>query len=204
MFKTIVSVKINYMKKLLIIGLLLPVLGLTQKWEKKYDFVDNCICGLSRVKKDGKVGYVTKDGVELIKVQYDEGLTFNEGYTAVRQGAKWQYLDSTGKTITEAIFDDAASFSQGLAAVQKNNLYGYINTAGQLIIPYSFSNAHNFSQELAAVSNAKGFWGYIDLKGNWSIKAVYDMANDFENDEARVMKGDKVLFIDKQNNVLHK
>jgi hypothetical protein len=37
-----------------------------QKWEKNYDYVDNCICGLSMVKKDGKVGYVNKEGVVMI------------------------------------------------------------------------------------------------------------------------------------------
>jgi hypothetical protein len=194
------------MKKLLAMLLLFPAMNSYSqaKWEKNYDFVDNCICGLSRVKKDGKVGYVNKEGVVLIKVEYDEGLTFKEGYTAVRQGAKWRYMDSTGKAITDPIFDDAVSFSDGLAAVQKNNEYGFININGEVIIPFTFSNAHAFSENLAAVANAKGFWGYIDKKGNWIIKPIYDFADEFTNEEARVMKADKVLFIDKQNNVVHK
>ena len=193
------------MKKLLVMMLLLPSLGSysQNKWEKKYDFVDNCICGLSRVKKDGKVGYVNKDGVEIIKLQYEEGLTFKDGYTAVRQGPKWQYLDSTGKALTAAVFDDAISFNEGLATVAKNNLYGFINTSGEVVIPCTFSNAHQFSESLAAASNAKGFWGYIDLKGNWTIKPAYDFADEFENDKARVMKGQKVLYIDKQNNAVN-
>jgi len=192
------------MKTVLLLILFFPVLGsYSQKWEKNYDYVDNCVCGLSKVSKDGKIGYVNKQGIEVIKPQYDEGLTFNEGYTAVRKGSKWLYYDSTGKAITEAIFDDALSFSNGLAAVSKNNHYGFINTAGEVAIPFEFFNAHNFSEGLAPVANAKGFWGYIDHRGNWAITASYDFTDNFTNGEARVMKNSKVFYIDKKNNALH-
>ena len=192
------------MKKLLVVMLLFPALqSYSQKWEKNYDYVDNCVCGLSKVKKDGKIGYVNEKGVEIIKLQYSDGLTFRDGYTAVKQGDKWLYLDSTGKVITEPIFEDAGSFNNGLAPVSKNGLYGFINTAGEIVIPLSFTNARNFSEGLAPASNAKGFWGFIDIKGNWVIKPVYDFADSFENAEARVMKGQKMVYIDKENKVLH-
>jgi len=192
------------MKKVFTLMLLFPVLGgFAQKWEKNYDFVDDCICGLSKVKKNEKVGYVNKEGVEIIKLQYDDGLTFESGYVAVKKGAKWLYLDSTGKVITEAIFDDALSFSSGLAAVSKNNMYGYINTSGEVVIPIEFSNARGFTEGLAPAANAKGYWGFIDLKGGWVIKPMYHFANSFEAGEARVMKGEKILYIDKGNKVLH-
>jgi len=192
------------MKKILTLMLLFPVLvGYSQKWEKNYDFVDNCLCGLSKVKKNDKIGYVSKEGVEVIKLQYDDGLAFEGGYTAVKKGDKWLYLDSTGKEITEAIFDDALSFSNGLAAVAKNNMYGFINISGDIAIPIEFSNASGFTEGLAPAANAKGYWGFIDLKGGWVIKPLYHFANNFESGEARVMKGEKILYIDKTNKVLH-
>lgn len=192
------------MKKLLILVLFFPVLGsYSQKWEKNYEFVDDCVCGLSKVKKDGKIGYVNKQGVEVIKPQYDDGLTFNEGYVAAKAGSHWLYLDSTGKAITEAIFEDAVGFSNGVAAVSKNNLYGYINKSGELVIPFGFSNARSFSEGLAPAANAKGFWGFIDRNGTWVIKPIYNFTDCFENGEARVMKGEKIVYIDKMNKVLH-
>ena len=192
------------MKKLLVLLLLFPVPGTyAQKWEKNYDFVDNCICGLSKVKKNDKVGYVNKDGVEIVKPQYDEGLTFKEGYAAVRSGAKWLYIDSTGKAITTAIFDDALSFSSGMAAVSKNNLYGFIDITGATVISFDFSNARSFAEGLAPAANAKGYWGYIDNKGKWEINAVYDFADTFDAGEARVIKGQKIFYIDKRNKMLH-
>ena len=192
------------MKKILLLVLFFPVLGsYSQNWEKKYDYVDNCVCGLSQVKKDGKVGYVNKNGVEIIKPQYEDGLTFNEGYTAVKSGTKWLYLDSTGKAITEAVYDEALNFTDGLASVSKNSHYGFINTSGEVVIPLEFSNAHPFSEGLAPAENAKGLWGYIDTKGTWVINPMYDFTDLFSNGEARVMKDGKVFYIDKKNNTLH-
>jgi len=192
------------MKKILVLLLFSPVLGIyAQKWEKNYDYVDNCVCGLSKVKKDGKIGYVNKEGVLVIKPQYDEGLTYHDGYTAVRLDSKWLFLDSTGKTITAAIYDDAIGFSNGLAAVAKNNLYGFINTSGETVIPFQFSNARSFAEGLAPAANTKGYWGYIDKKGEWVVKPVYDFTDNFENGEARVIKGQKVFYIDKQNKIIH-
>jgi hypothetical protein len=192
------------MKKLLISLLFFPIFGsYSQKWEKNYDFVDNCVCGLSKVQKDGKIGYVSKEGVEVIKPQYAEGLTFQEGYVAVKTNSKWLFLDSTGKAITEPIFDEALGFVNGMAAVSKNDLYGYINTAGVTVIPFEFANARSFAEGLAPASNAKGYWGYIDTKGNWVIKPTYHFADCFEGGEARVMKGEKMFYIDKTNKVLH-
>lgn len=192
------------MKKILALLFLFPVFNIyAQKWEKNYDFVDDCICGLSKVKKNDKVGYVNKEGVEIIKLQYTDGLTFHDGYVAVKSGGKWQFLDSTGKAITEAIFDDANSFHEGLAAVSKNSTYGFINTKGEVVIPFEFSSTRNFAEGLAPAANAKNDWGYIDLKGNWVIKPVYDFADSFESGEARVMKDGKVFYINAANKKLH-
>jgi len=155
------------------------------------------------VKKNDKVGYVNKEGVEIIKLQYTEGLTFHDGYVAVRLGTKWLFLDSTGKAITEAIFDDANSFHEGLAAVSKNSAYGFINTKGAVVIPFEFSSTRNFSEDLAPAANAKNDWGFIDKKGNWIIKPLYDFADSFESGEARVMKDGKVFYINAANKKLH-
>jgi hypothetical protein len=192
------------MKKILALLAFFPVIcAYSQDWEKKYDYVDNCICGLSKVQKEGKIGYVDKSGVEIVKLKYDEGLTFHDGYTAVKHAGKWLYIDSTGKEITDAVYEDALKFSEGMAAVAKNNMYGFINTSGKVIIGFEYSNARFFSEGLAPAANANGFWGYIDKKGNWIINPVYEFTDDFENGEARVMKDQKTFYINKENKKLH-
>jgi len=72
------------MKKILTLLLLFHVLGaFVQKLEKNYDFADNYLCSLSKLKKNDKVGNVSKEGLAIIQLQYDDGLAFEDGYTAV-------------------------------------------------------------------------------------------------------------------------
>ena len=192
------------MKSICLLIMIFSATGLNaQKWEKNYDFVDDCICGLSKVSKNGKIGYADKQGKEVIPLLYSEGLTFNEGMVAVKKEGKWMYLDSTGKAITEGVFDDASSFDSGLAVVAKGGLYGYINKTGEVVITLLFSNARSFTEGLAPAASLKGNWGFIDKKGDWIIKAQYGFVDNFANNEARVMKGDKVFYIDKADKVLH-
>jgi hypothetical protein len=191
--------------KRMIFFLFLPMAFITnaQKWTKNFDFVDPCICGLSLVSKDHMYGFVDRGGNIIIPLQYDEALTFSEGYSALRKGSKWMYVDSTGKSITDAVYEDAQSFHNGFAAVMKDQLYGYINTSGKLVIGYQYYNARDFGEDLAPVANKKGEWGYINTSGEIMITPQYDFADHFENGEARVMKGDKLFYIDRKNKVLH-
>jgi hypothetical protein len=90
-------------------------------------------------------------------------------------------------------------FSQGLAAVKKGAKWGFIDISGKMVIVPGFENARSFKEGLAAVTNMKGFWGYIDKTGHLVIPHMYDFADNFEEGIARVMKGEKVKFINKQN-----
>ncbi len=193
------------MKNILLFALMFPFIGLFgQKWEKNYDFVDNCNCGLSKVGKDGKVGYVDKNGNEIIKPVYADGLTFTNGLVAVKKDLKWMFLDSTGTAVTDAVFDYAMSFdSSGMAPVEMNGLYGYIGRNGKMAIECRFNCARNFSEGLAPASNSRDLWGYINTAGEWIIKPQYNFADVFSGNEARVMQGIKIFYIDKKNKMLH-
>lgn len=191
------------MKKLvlsLLTGVLIIPLA-AQKWQKNFDFVDECICSVSKVRKDGKIGYVDINGKVIIPLEFDEGLTFNEGYSAVRKGTQWAYLDSTGHFITEFVYVDAMGFGEGLAPAKKNAGWGFINSKGEEVIPFIYSNARKFSQGLAAVSNKpKEFWGFINKKGDEIIPFKLDFADSFtEEGEARVIKQGKVMWINRYN-----
>jgi hypothetical protein len=85
----------------------------------------------------------------------------------------------------------------------KNDHYGYIDVSGKVVIDFQFNNARGFAEGLAPVSNARNLWGYIDDKGRTMISPQYDFADSFNSGEARVMKDDKVFYIDKHNKLLH-
>lgn len=53
-------------------------------------------------KKDGKYGYVDKDGKIIIEYIYEDGLEQNQyGYMAVKKDGKWGALDKTGKQVAD-------------------------------------------------------------------------------------------------------
>ncbi|MCU0374615.1 MAG: WG repeat-containing protein [Chitinophagaceae bacterium] len=191
------------MKKLLMLlaatTFVLPLLA--QKWAKNYDFVNECICGLSLVGKDKLYGYVDKDGKVVVPLAYQEGLTFNGGYGAVRKGDHWAFLDSTGRFITDFKYTDALGFSQGYAPARKETGWGYVDTLGHEAIPFIYSNARKFSEGLAAVcTKGKELWGFINRKGEVVIDLNLDFADSFtEEGEARVVKKGKMMWIDKYN-----
>lgn len=186
------------MKKYFLLALLLPtMLVQSQNWTKQYDYVDDCICGLAKVNKDGKFGYVDQNGNVIIPLIYQDAMTFNEGYAAIKLDNKWGFVDSTGKVIISPEYEEAGSFFESLSSVRKNGKFGFIDTGNKTIVPFIYYLAFGFSEGLAAVQNEKNLWGYIDLNGKTIIPFVFSFAGRFEEGKARVMKGSKMSYINK-------
>jgi len=169
-----------------------------QSWTKQYDYVDNCICGLSKVSKGNLYGYVDKEGKLVVPLIYDDAISFSEGFAAVHKNGKWGFIDSTGKVVAEPQYEEVSSFYEGMAAVRKQNKFGFIDVTMKVVIPFEFEIARRFSEGLAPVCNEKGLWGYIDKKGKLSLNYRYNFADLFANGKARVMKDGLFIVIDKE------
>jgi hypothetical protein len=194
------TIKRSAMKKLLFIFLLPMVIpAFAQKWAKDFDFVDNPSNGLSLVKKDGKYGFVDLNGKIVVPIEFQEAVAYSEGFAPVRKGSLWGFYDSTGKVLVQPVYLDALCFHEGMAAVATNEGWGFINVKNDFSIKPQYEAAKGFHEGLAAVQNKKGLWGYIDKDAKQVIAFQYSYAENFENGEARVMKGDKVMNIGKDN-----
>lgn len=56
-------------------------------------------------KKDGKYGYVDKNGIVVINYIYDDGLEQNSsGFIAVKKDGKWGVINSRGETVVEPTY----------------------------------------------------------------------------------------------------
>ena len=75
------------------------------KFEEKQNteiFPDNT---LFLSKKDGKYGYINKQGEVVVDYIYDDATEQNEyGYVSVNKGGKWGSLDKDGKVVAEPIY----------------------------------------------------------------------------------------------------
>lgn len=128
-------------------------------------------------------------------------------------GELWGYIDVSGSMIIEPAYPSAADFSDGLAAVSfgYDQEWGYIDKSGDIIIEPQFSEAKEFSQGLAAVSHIRSedlltyaIWGFIDRSGTEAIPIIYDFAEGFRNDLAKVLIDGKWCYMDSGGELIYK
>ena len=82
---------------------------------------------------DVKYGFIDKQGVTVIKPQYEWVGEFSEGLAvyapylgANKHGKKYGFIDKRGNVVIPAIFEDARAFSEGYAQIRVGNKWGYI------------------------------------------------------------------------------
>ena len=57
-------------------------------------------------KKDGKYGYVDKNGKVIVDYIYDDAMEQNDyGFSAVKKDGKWGSIDASGNTVQEPTYD---------------------------------------------------------------------------------------------------
>lgn len=131
--------------------------------------------GLVMIMKNGKAGFLDKQGKVAIPFLYERAKDFAEGFAAVKKAGKWGFINKEGKNVIPCQYDKVASFREGLVAVVKNGKSGYINTKGKEIVPFIYDKPedweplHDFHEGLAVVRK-NGACGYVDKKG----KSTFD------------------------------
>lgn len=138
-----------------------------------YEAVSDMRGGWAVVKKDGRYGYVSRDGARIDPV-YDEAHYFSEGYAPVKQ-KKWGVIDESGALVVPCQYDDAGpSVSDGLLAVRKDNHWGFIDMTGAEKVPFIYKDVHPlFAEHLTAVENDDKLWGFIDSAGRVTAEPVF-------------------------------
>ena len=57
--------------------------------------------GLYSFKKDGKYGFINKQGQEVIPFIYNEAWYFSEGFALVEKDGKWFYINKQGECVKD-------------------------------------------------------------------------------------------------------
>ena len=120
--------------------------------------------GLARVIRDGRIGYVGKDGQPAFEATFDVGESFSEGRAAVLIDDAWGYIDRSGGVVIAPQFERALTFSDGLAAVRRGGRWGYIDPSGRAVITPAYQQARPFRGPLALITDASGSH-YIERQG---------------------------------------
>ncbi len=166
---------------------------------------------IATVEKGGKVSYINPEGKLLIKWIPKDVIVKNPppGLYLVRVGDKYGFQTINGRRVIPAIYDYAEPFSEGLALVKIGPRQMLIDTSGNI-------------KPLSAYPEDKSIrldWGYrhtnrpikitvwdmvayINPEGKKVLVLQYQDAESFKNGKAKVYKGDKYNFIDKQGRLL--
>lgn len=148
------------------------------------------------VDKKGKVGFVDKNGAEVIKCAYESAYPFSEGYAIVTKSGKSGIIDETGKVVLPLKYTSIMPWNKSLYLIKAGKLQGLASHDGKVVLPtkYSFvSKPNSYGRALVAVggkqtSNDKKQYmlnaklGIIDAKGNILVtpkyKGIYEFAYD--------------------------
>lgn len=134
---------------------------------------------LIAVKKNGKWGFLDRNGVKKIQFKYDDAYPFSEGMARVKLNNIWIVIDKNGKELFQgATHYQDMDFHDGLLAVERDDKWGFIDKTGKVIVPFKFESVNNFKNGLAGVQlNSK--WGLIDKKGEIFLPIIYNRIGDF-------------------------
>lgn len=177
--------------------------------------------GLAVVRKEGKAGYINKEGKVVIPFEYERAYGFEQGRAWVKSGGKWGIINRKGKYVYAPKCTEPAGLSakelsaldgyhEGLIAVRTDSMYGYIDTNGSMVIPPRFTRAHPFYDGIAAVYEGE-MMGFIDRRGTFVIPPKYKWAEGagiyhsqpFEQGMGVVLlPSDEWQLIDKKGNAL--
>lgn len=163
------------------------------------DFSDD---GLAAVCNNEKWGYIDSYGVVVIPQIYDECTEFSQGRAAVRVGHKWGYINLSGERISRFVYDNAWSFRQGLALVFKSEKYGFVGLDGKVAISLKFDFAYSFTPEGVACVSLDYKYGYINQRGRWWERPIYDYAQSFRDGKAAVELRGREFFIEFSDDAL--
>ena len=160
--------------------------------------------------REGKWGYIDKQGNNVIPGKFDEVRDFSEGMAAVRIGKRWGYINLEGEMVVPPRFQESSNgqpskFSEGLVSVvmPQTQKSGYIDKNGQFVIDPIFDEASDFKDGLAIVRiNEKK--GAIDKKGNYVVEPKFESLDIFSEGLAAAAIDKKLGYIDKTGQLIIK
>ena len=177
--------------------------------------------GYLLVSNNNKWGVVDKKGTIIINTQYDDVYPFTQGVAFVEKNGKHAVIDANGKIRTEFIYDDLDSYiagahhlkRYGIILYYRDRMVGIMDTSGKEITSPYENIAPADDNFYRVLKNKKV--GVIDSKGKEILQPKYDEIRTqsipfsfddviFKNGFCIVIKGDKMVYVDKQGNEFSK
>lgn len=140
-----------------------------------YKFAGNYFCGMCVIERNGKSGFIDKNGDIVVPCIYVSPKMLNDSLFSAYDINSELYgiIDVKGRPICSSIYEDITLFDNQLARVKKGSLFGFVNTEGKEIIPCIYDDYKKFEYGLCPVRN-KDKWGLINIDGKQVVPFIYD------------------------------
>jgi len=106
----------------------------------------------ARVQRDGRWGFINRNGDMVIGNEYEDARDFQDGLAAVRKNGLWGFIDENNNTVIPLTYTEVRGFSEGLAAAARDGRFGYIDRSGACAVEFQYDSALDFSGGYALVS----------------------------------------------------
>lgn len=185
----------------------------------EFDEIKEFKCGLARVKKNEKYGFIDKTGKKIIDCIFSEASEFKNNRAIVKtqlQGENvtklmhyYGILDVTGDYIINHFdYINSLTFNDELFIVEKNNKKGGINNDGIFIIPLIYDYIDIFrSEDELIIAKLNEKYGALNYYGETIIPFIYNNLNGFSDGLARFETVNengiqKIGYINKENEII--
>ena len=111
--------------------------GLLQsdKKQPEYDRIRPYSEDMAAVEKNGRWGFIDRQGREIVKPQYQDVLPYGESRAAVKKDGHWGFVDKAGKETVKPQYDTVWPYKDGRATVQKGGERQSLDINGKPITP---------------------------------------------------------------------
>ncbi len=149
------------------------------------------------IKRNGKVGLVSEQGVVIFDPIYSRVLHKGDFYLGKRDVGS-VVKDGNGEFVLEldAGYEEIFSWDDGFFHIKKNGLHGFVDEMGRLRIANRYDSARTFHEGRAAIK-LRGKWGFIDTDERLLVQPHYREASDFYNGLA-IVRNEKYGLVDKE------
>ena len=156
---------------------------------------------LALANKDGKFGYLNRNGEWHIEPQFVLAKNFSENLAAaMNDDKKWGYINRKGEWVIQPSFKKAKYFNSGIAIVLSKKDWIYIDASGEQILnDVNTDHLFDFSEGFAKIRR-KGRIGFINTSGETIVEPTFEVATNFFNGFSRVIYKDDFGLIDTEGN----
>ena len=180
--------------------------GETEKISQPDDIInenESYSCGLIRIKRDGKYGFINLRGEMVIPPVFNYAYSFRDGLACFRNSDGYGFINLSGDIAIPPIYDSAFMFNNGSALVKNGREWHKINTNGEILctrtVDYIRKRMGGYYSFFSWENNGEGLF---DSELNEIYPQVFDEIKDVNEGIVSFVMDGKAGVIDLHGNMI--